>query len=256
MDFINSIYRDLELILTYSKGSFNGFSNLCKSFLDEYKITNDINNFTITNFKEYNLNKTMLNDNHSENNPEYILYKSENDTTIENNYFYTYFYTLIISCCVIINWVSKVYDPAYFNNEGNIVFAKTIEEYYGVSWCDNSTMVNSIGIRLEDSNNNKDSNENKDNDRYIDENTDTDNLILFVGYNTIGFDYKYLAQRVGMYLSINKKETPFSTSRILNKSSQFNNLMADEMELYIPGRIAVDIYKYAKSLNFPSSNLI
>jgi len=67
MDFINSIYRDLELILTYSKGSFNGFSNLCKSFLDEYKITNDINNFTITNFKEYNLNKTMLNDNHSEN---------------------------------------------------------------------------------------------------------------------------------------------------------------------------------------------
>jgi len=32
--------------------------------------------------------------------------------------------------------------------------------------------------------------------------------------------------------------------------------MADEMELYIPGRIAVDIYKYAKSLNFPSSNLI
>jgi len=59
-----------------------------------------------------------------------------------------------------------------------------------------------------------------------------------------------------MYLSINKKETPFSTSRILNKSSQFNNLMADEMELYIPGRIAVDIYKYAKSLNFPSSNLI
>jgi len=50
--------------------------------------------------------------------------------------------------------VTKVYDPAYFDEDGNVVFAKTIEEYakvlgptwYGVSWCDNSTMVNSIGI--------------------------------------------------------------------------------------------------------------
>jgi len=78
--------------------------------------------------------------------------------------------------------VSKAYDPAYFDNEGNIVYAKTIEEYakvlgptwYWVSWYDNSTMVNSIGMyydissiqnklrkrRLEDSNDNKNSNEN------------------------------------------------------------------------------------------------
>ena len=58
-----------------------------------------------------------------------------------------------------------------------------------------------------------------------------------------------------MYLSIDRKETPFSASRILNKPSQFNNLMADEVELYIPVRMAVDMYKYAKSLNLPSSNL-
>ena len=31
--------------------------------------------------------------------------------------------------------------------------------------------------------------------------------------------------------------------------------MADEVELYIPVRMAVDMYKYAKSLNLPSSNL-
>jgi len=31
------------------------------------KITNNINNFTITNFKEYKLNKNKLNDNHSKN---------------------------------------------------------------------------------------------------------------------------------------------------------------------------------------------
>ncbi|KAG4082435.1 DNA/RNA polymerase [Neocallimastix lanati (nom. inval.)] len=78
---------------------------------------------------------------------------------------------------------------------------------------------------------------------------------IIIGFNTFGFDYKYLAQRAGMYLSIDTKETPFSASRILNKPSQFNNLMGDEVELYIPGRIAVDIYKYAKSLNLPSSNL-
>jgi len=50
--------------------------------------------------------------------------------------------------------ISKVYNPAYENSDGNIVYAKTIEEYakvlgptwYGVSWCDNSTMVNSIGL--------------------------------------------------------------------------------------------------------------
>jgi len=33
--------------------------------------------------------------------------------------------------------VSKAYDPAYFDNEGNIVYAKTIEEYakvLGPTW--------------------------------------------------------------------------------------------------------------------------
>ena len=87
-----------------------------------------------------------------------------------------------VFCRYNYNGLSKVYDPAYFDNEGNIVYAKTIEEYakvlgptwYGVSWCDNSTMVNSIGMyydissiqnklrkrRLEDSNDNKNSNEN------------------------------------------------------------------------------------------------
>ncbi len=78
---------------------------------------------------------------------------------------------------------------------------------------------------------------------------------IIIGYNTFGFDYKYLAQRAGMYLGIDGEETPFSASRILNKNPRFNNLMADEVELYIPGRIAVDMYKYATSLNLPSSSL-
>jgi hypothetical protein len=121
-----------------------------------------------------------------------------------------------VFCRYNYNGLSKVYDPAYFDNEGNIVYAKTIEEYakvlgptwYGVSWCDNSTMVNSIGMyydissiqnklrkrRLEDSNNNKESNENKDNNEnkgnngYIDENTVTDNPYLR-GNDTIS-DFK------------------------------------------------------------------
>ena len=56
--------------------------------------------------------------------------------------------------------ITKVYDPAYFDKKGNIVYAETIEEcakvlgptWYGVSWCDNSTMVNSIGLYLDDYN--------------------------------------------------------------------------------------------------------
>jgi len=50
--------------------------------------------------------------------------------------------------------VTKVYDPDYFDEKGKAVYAKTIEEYtkvlgsswYSVSWCDNNTMVNSIGV--------------------------------------------------------------------------------------------------------------
>jgi len=51
--------------------------------------------------------------------------------------------------------ISKVYNPAYENSDGNIVYAKTIEEYaksvrtylvWCIIGCDNSTMVNSIGL--------------------------------------------------------------------------------------------------------------
>ncbi|ORX64901.1 hypothetical protein BCR32DRAFT_250861 [Anaeromyces robustus] len=104
-----------------------------------------------------------------------------------------------VFCRYNYNGVSKVYDSAYFDNEGNVVYAKTIEEYakvlgpiwYGVSWCDNSTMVNSIGIyydissiqdklrkrSVENSNDNKDNNDNKNNTDtvYIDENSIIDN---------------------------------------------------------------------------------
>ncbi|ORX41396.1 hypothetical protein BCR36DRAFT_311563, partial [Piromyces finnis] len=46
--------------------------------------------------------------------------------------------------------VTKVYDPAYFDKDGNVVFAKTIEEYakilgptwYGVSWFSNNPKYN------------------------------------------------------------------------------------------------------------------
>jgi len=121
-----------------------------------------------------------------------------------------------VFCRYNYNGVSKVYDPAYFDSEGNVVYAETIEEYakvlgptwYGVSWCDNSTMVNSIGIyydisniqnklrrrSLENSNNdknfidNKDSNDSKTNDIFIDENTVTDNPYLR-GNDTIS-DFK------------------------------------------------------------------
>jgi len=89
-----------------------------------------------------------------------------------------------VFCRYNYNGVSKVYDPAYFDSEGNVVYAETIEEYakvlgpawYGVSWCDNSIMVNSIGMyydissiqnklrrrSLESSKDNKDNKDNKD----------------------------------------------------------------------------------------------
>ncbi|OUM58747.1 hypothetical protein PIROE2DRAFT_15900 [Piromyces sp. E2] len=62
--------------------------------------------------------------------------------------------------------ISKVYDPTYFDKKGNVVYAKTIEEYakvlgptwFGVSWCGNNTMVNSIGNDNDGNNDNKDEN--------------------------------------------------------------------------------------------------
>ena len=78
---------------------------------------------------------------------------------------------------------------------------------------------------------------------------------VIIGYNTFGFDYKYIGQRAGMYLIIDSKDSPFTASRILNKFTKFKSLSNDEIELSIPGRIAIDMYKYAKSLNLNSASL-
>ena len=58
-DFINSICGDIELNNIHSKDS-SAFSKVCESFLFECKITYDKNNFTITNYKEYLLNKKKV----------------------------------------------------------------------------------------------------------------------------------------------------------------------------------------------------
>ena len=58
-DFINSICGDIELNNIHSKGP-SAFSKVCESFLFECKITYDKNNFTITNYKEYLLNKKKV----------------------------------------------------------------------------------------------------------------------------------------------------------------------------------------------------
>ncbi|KAL6588868.1 hypothetical protein U3516DRAFT_614564, partial [Neocallimastix sp. 'constans'] len=81
--------------------------------------------------------------------------------------------------------ISKVYDPAYFDDQGQIVYAQTIEEYakilgptwYGVSWCDNSTMVNSIGLyfdisKIQEKLNKRD-NEGNETNNNIDNDSDT-----------------------------------------------------------------------------------
>jgi len=79
---------------------------------------------------------------------------------------------------------------------------------------------------------------------------------LIIGYNTFGFDYKYLAQRAGMYLVIDQKDSPFKASRILDKPTKFiSDKINNEVELKIPGRMAIDMFKYAKSLNMPSASL-
>jgi len=79
-----------------------------------------------------------------------ILAKESNLEKVESRVFCRYNY----------EGVTEVYDPAYFDEKGKVVYAKTIEEYakvlgpswYGVSWCDNSTMVNSIGVYYDISN--------------------------------------------------------------------------------------------------------
>ncbi|KAG4082269.1 hypothetical protein H8356DRAFT_1299853 [Neocallimastix lanati (nom. inval.)] len=56
--------------------------------------------------------------------------------------------------------VIKIYDPIYRNNKGKLVHAETIEEYakvlgptwYGVSFCNNNTLVNSLGMYFDISN--------------------------------------------------------------------------------------------------------
>ena len=79
---------------------------------------------------------------------------------------------------------------------------------------------------------------------------------LIIGYNTFGFDYKYLAQRAGMYLVIDQNDSPFTANRIIDKPTKFvSNAMNNEVELEIPGRIAIDMFKYAKSLNMSSASL-
>ncbi|ORX41576.1 DNA/RNA polymerase [Piromyces finnis] len=78
---------------------------------------------------------------------------------------------------------------------------------------------------------------------------------LIIGYNTFGFDYKYLAQRAGMYSIIDQKDSPFKANRILNMPTKFMTTSNNEVELKIPGRITIDIFKYAKSLNMPSASL-
>ena len=78
---------------------------------------------------------------------------------------------------------------------------------------------------------------------------------LIIGYNTFGFDYKYLAQRAGMHTVIDQKNSPFNANRILNMQTKFITTSTNEVELKIPGRIAIDIFKYAKSLNMPSASL-
>jgi len=62
-DFINSICGDSTLIDMDPDDSIDTALEKCKPFLDEYKITSNINNFTITNIKEYLLNKNKLHEN-------------------------------------------------------------------------------------------------------------------------------------------------------------------------------------------------
>ena len=81
---------------------------------------------------------------------------------------------------------------------------------------------------------------------------------LIIGYNTFGFDYKYLGQRAGMYLNIDSQwdsDSPFTASRILTKPTKFVRTIDEDVELQIPGRIAIDMFKYAKSLNMASASL-
>ena len=93
-------------------------------------------------------------------------------------------------------------NPAYFYENGNV---KTIEEYakvlnptwYGISWCDNSTMINCIGIyynissiqeNLKKRSNQKDENkqDNKNNNETPEDKNESGNVNSYVkGKNTI-----------------------------------------------------------------------
>jgi len=73
---------------------------------------------------------------------------------------------------------------------------------------------------------------------------------IIIGYNIFGFDYRYISRRAGMFL-----KEKFNASRILNMETQFNDLTCNRTEIYNPGRLNIDMYEYAKSLNLPVSSL-
>ncbi|OUM67887.1 hypothetical protein PIROE2DRAFT_58479 [Piromyces sp. E2] len=75
---------------------------------------------------------------------------------------------------------------------------------------------------------------------------------IIIGYNILGFDYRYITRRAGIYL---KEE--FNASRIINKNTEFNDLLGSDIvtEIFFPGRLNIDMYHYAKTLNLPVSSL-
>jgi len=70
---------------------------------------------------------------------------------------------------------------------------------------------------------------------------------LIIEHNIFGFDYKHLAQRTGMYLLIDQKDSLFKANHILVKPTKFiNNAINNEVELKILHRMVIDMFKYAK----------
>jgi len=91
----------------------------------------------------------------------------------------------------------KLYDPIYRNKEGKLVHKETIEEYakilgptwYGVSFCNNNTLVNSLGLYFDIS-------KSKLNKRSEEENTEDSKANVFHGEDTLSeSDYETITSK-------------------------------------------------------------
>ncbi|ORX42240.1 DNA/RNA polymerase [Piromyces finnis] len=215
----------------------NKFNDSCKkfNFFDENNINNINDNSVNNNINENNneyTNTNQYDNNKNIDNNENVF----NNSNIDNNKSDNNNYNISININNNDNYVNTnidINDNKVMNNKDKLLKNNVLNDKYDIIFVESEyDLICEFFKQIR--------------------NLDPD---LIIGYNTFGFDYRYLAQRTSMHLIIDDKDSPFKANRIRNMPTKFITTSSNEVELKIPGRIAIDIFKYAKSLNLPSASL-